>query len=278
MLADERAPENPTGDGLLHFEDVHKAFSSPDGTTVIALEGFTLSVAAGEFLTVVGPSGCGKSTLLNLVVGLDHPTRGAVTLKGRPSDESRSRIGYVTQEDNLFPWRTLQRNVELPLEIRSVPKEERTRISSALIKKVGLGGFENRYAHQLSGGMRQRGNIVRALSFDPEIILMDEPFGPLDAQTRIVLQQQLLDIWSQQRRTVLFITHDLQEAIALADRVVVMTARPGRIKSVHEVRLPRPRNLYHLHENPEFRKLLSVLWDQLAEEVEAAQKETLNEA
>ena len=119
---------------------------------------------------------------------------------------------------------------------------------------------------------------MRALSFDPEIILMDEPFGPLDAQTRIVLQQQLLEIWSQQRRTLLFITHDLQEAIALADRVVVMTARPGRIKSVHEVRLPRPRNLYHLHESPEFRELLSVLWDQLAEEVEVAQKEKLSEA
>lgn len=278
MPPDEQILASPIGEGLLRFEDVHKAFPSADGTSVIALQGFTLAVSAGEFVTVVGPSGCGKSTLLNLVVGLDHPTRGAVTLKGRPSDESRSRIGYVTQEDNLFPWRTLQRNVELPLEIRNVPKEERTRISVALIKKVGLGGFENRYAHQLSGGMRQRGNIVRALSFDPEIILMDEPFGPLDAQTRIVLQQQLLEIWSQQRRTVLFITHDLQEAIALADRVVVMTARPGRIKSVHGVRLPRPRNLYHLHESREFRELLSVLWDQLAEEVEVAQKEKLSEA
>lgn len=260
---------------LLHFDNVHKKFPSSDGTSVVALEGFTLSVGDGEFVTVVGPSGCGKSTLLNLVVGLDHPTQGAVTLKGRPSEDSRARIGYVTQEDNLFPWRTLEQNVELPLEIRNVPKAERRRVSGELLKNVGLGGFEHRYAHQLSGGMRQRGNIVRALSFDPEVILMDEPFGPLDAQTRIVLQQQLLEIWSQHRRTVLFITHDLQEAIALADRVVVMTARPGRIKSVHEVRLPRPRNLFHLHEHPEFRNLLTILWDQLAEEVRAAQKQAV---
>lgn len=256
--------------GHLVFDNVSKVFGGPDGAPVVALQDFSIDVSAGEFLTIVGPSGCGKSTLLNLLVGLDQPSGGTILLNGKPAWEHRLEIGYVTQEDNLYPWRTLRQNVEFPLEIRGVDAKARQRRSSELLSRVGLGGFENRYAHQLSGGMRQRGNIVRALSFGPRLILMDEPFGPLDAQTRIVLQQQLLDLWAEERKTVIFITHDLQEAIALGDRVVVMTARPGRIKAVHNVRIPRPRDLHHLHENVEFRSVLSELWDALAEEVASA--------
>lgn len=254
----------------LEFDRISKTFDGPDGAPVVALDEVTLDVGAGEFLTVVGPSGCGKSTLLNLLIGLDHPTGGAIRLDGSPAWEHRLEIGYVTQEDNLFPWRTLRQNVEFPLEIRGMDAPARTRRSDELLARVGLGEFKDRYAHQLSGGMRQRGNIVRALSFGPRVILMDEPFGPLDAQTRIVLQEQLLDLWAEERKTVIFITHDLQEAIALGDRVVVMTARPGRIKAIHDVNIPRPRDLHHLHENEVFRSLLSELWDALAEEVRSA--------
>lgn len=256
----------------LEFDRISKTFDGPDGAPVIALDDFSLDVSEGEFLTIVGPSGCGKSTLLNLLVGLDHPTEGAIRLDGSPAWEHRLEIGYVTQEDNLFPWRTLQQNVEFPLEIRGLDAKARKHRSDELLSRVGLGDFKDRYAHQLSGGMRQRGNIVRALSYGPRVILMDEPFGPLDAQTRIVLQEQLLDLWADERKTVIFITHDLQEAIALGDRVVVMTARPGRIKAVHEVNIPRPRELHHLHENEVFRTLLSDLWDALAEEVTSASR------
>jgi len=259
-----------TNSNSLTFKGVTKAFDAPDGSRVTALRDFSLEVGDAEFVTIVGPSGCGKSTLLNLLVGLDHLTSGSITLHGKPSWDSRMRIGYVTQEDNLYPWRTLRQNVEFPLELRGVGRRERRRITSHLLDRVGLKGFEDRYVHELSGGMRQRGNIVRALSFDPDILMMDEPFGPLDAQTRIVLQQQLLELWAQDRKTVIFVTHDLQEAIALGDRVIVMTARPGQIKAVHRVTIPRPRNLYHLHELDDFRNLLSLLWSQLAEEVEAA--------
>ncbi len=255
---------------FLVFDGVSKVFESPDGHQVVALDDFSLTVGDGEFVTIVGPSGCGKSTLLNLLVGLDMPSKGEIRLAGRPSWKDRLNIGYVTQEDNLYPWRTLAQNVEFPLEIRGVARDERRKRSHQLLDRVGLTGFEDRYTHQLSGGMRQRGNIVRALTFGPRLLVMDEPFGPLDAQTRVILQEQLLELWSQDRKTVIFITHDLQEAIALGDRVVVMTARPGRIKAVHEVSVPRPRDLHHLHEHAEFRSILSELWDALAEEVALA--------
>ena len=268
------APQDRTA--LLRFDGVSRTFAAPDGAAVEALRGIDLEIADGEFVTVVGPSGCGKSTLLNLVVGLDRPDGGRVTLHGRPAWEARRSVGYVTQEDNLFPWRTLLENVTFPLELRRMRRAEREALAADYLRRVGLAGFETRYAHQLSGGMRQRGNIVRALCFSPEVLLMDEPFGPLDAQTRITLQSLLLDLWQAEHKTVLFITHDLQEAIALGDRVVVMTARPGRIKAVHRVPIPRPRDLYHLHEDPAFRALLSRLWEELAEEVRAAgrQQET----
>lgn len=250
---------------ILEFRNVSKVFATNRGE-VRALTDISVSVRDGEFLTVVGPSGCGKSTLLNLLVGLEKPSSGSISLEGK-SEIDRMKIGYVMQNDNLYPWRTLQENVEFPLELRGVPKAERDRISRSYLERVQLGGFENRYPYELSGGMRQRGNIVRALSYSPRVIIMDEPFGPLDAQTRLLLQQQLLDIWAQEKKTVIFITHDLHEAIALGDRVLVLTARPGSVKAMHEVNIPRPRDLRHIHEHPEFRVLMTTLGDQLEEEI-----------
>lgn len=250
---------------ILQFRDVSKTFQTQRGT-VNAIGHITVDVRDGEFLTIVGPSGCGKSTLLNLLVGLEKPTGGSILLDGRPEID-RTKIGYVMQNDNLYPWRTLQQNVEFPLEIRGIPAPERNRIARDYLAKVQLSGFEDRYPYELSGGMRQRGNIVRALSYSPRVLIMDEPFGPLDAQTRLLLQQQLLDIWSQEKKTVIFITHDLHEAIALGDRVMVLTRRPGSVKDVHDIHLPRPRDIRHIHEHPEFRRLLSKLGDQLEEEI-----------
>jgi NitT/TauT family transport system ATP-binding protein len=250
---------------ILQFREVSKTFQTPRGA-VHAVRGITVDVRDGEFLTIVGPSGCGKSTLLNLLVGLERPSGGSILLEDR-QEIDRMKIGYVMQDDNLYPWRTLQQNVEFPLELRGVPAAERARVARDYLAKVQLAGFENRYPYELSGGMRQRGNIVRALSYSPRVLIMDEPFGPLDAQTRILLQQQLLDIWSHEKKTVIFITHDLHEAIALGDRVLVLTRRPGSVKAVHEVNLPRPRDIRHIHEHPEFRRLLSLLGDQLEEEI-----------
>ncbi|MBI4592795.1 MAG: ATP-binding cassette domain-containing protein, partial [Candidatus Rokubacteria bacterium] len=212
----------------------------------------------------------GKSTLLNVVSGLMPASEGAVVFKGRPLAGVNHQIGYVTQADNLYPWLTLRENVEFPLRVRRVGSAARRERAAALIERVGLGGFEEHYPYELSGGMRQRANIVRTLIYDPEVILMDEPFGPLDAQTRLILQSQLLELWGAARKTIVFITHDLSEAVALADRVVVMTARPGRIKSICPVPIRRPRDLFHLHDDEQFRITYDKLWEDLESEVLAA--------
>lgn len=260
-------PRTPpdAGTPVLEFRNVSKVFASARGA-VQALANISLDVRAGEFLTIVGPSGCGKSTLLNLLVGLEAPTSGQIFLEGRQSVDRR-KIGYVMQNDNLYPWRTLSENVEFPLELRGVAPGERRSIARDYLARMRLAEFADRYPHELSGGMRQRGNIARALSFSPSVIIMDEPFGPLDAQTRLLLQMQLLDLWAEEKRTVVFITHDLQEAVALGDRVLVLTARPGRVKTLHENRIARPRDLRHLHDDPQFRSLLTQVSDELAEEI-----------
>jgi NitT/TauT family transport system ATP-binding protein len=252
---------------LLSIEGVSKEFESR-GKRVLALDSVDLAVAEGEFVTIVGPSGCGKSTLLNLTVGLTRPSAGRILFRDRPVTGITSAIGYVTQRDNLLPWRTLLENVEIALELRSVSASERRRRAGALIERVGLQGFEDHYPHELSGGMRQRANIARTLLYDPTLVLMDEPFGPLDAQTRLLLQQQLLALWSSTGKTIVFITHDLVEAIALADRVVVMTSRPGRIKQVAPVPIPRPRRVDEIHGSPEFRATYERLWATLRPEVQ----------
>ena len=251
---------------LLSIDRVSKEYPVR-GKRIVALESIDLSVSAGEFVTIVGPSGCGKSTLLNLVVGLLRVTSGQITFRGEPVDGICTKIGYVTQKDNLLPWRTLAENVEIALEIRGIDKTARKVQAQELIDRVGLSGFEDHYPHELSGGMRQRANIIRTLIYDPELILMDEPFGPLDAQTRIVLQDQLLKLWYASKKTIIFITHDLIEAITLADRVVLMSSRPGRIKSIENVSIPRPREVFSIHESPDFRSAYERLWQQLRPEV-----------
>jgi NitT/TauT family transport system ATP-binding protein len=256
-------------DHILSFRGVSRDFFTR-GRTVQAVIDLSLDVAPGEFLTIVGPSGCGKSTLLNMISGLLPLSSGEMLYKGAPIQGVNPEIGYVTQADNLYPWRTLRENVEFPLEVRGMPRAERRRRAAELIERVGLGGFEDHYPYELSGGMRQRGNIIRTLSYDPEVILMDEPFGPLDAQTRLILQDQLLHLWDAARKTIVFITHDLGEAVAMADRVVVMTARPGRIKSICPVQIARPRDLFHIHDDEQFRRTYDRLWEDLESEVRKA--------
>jgi NitT/TauT family transport system ATP-binding protein len=251
---------------LLSVESVGKDYNVR-GRKVVALESIDLDVAEGEFVTIVGPSGCGKSTLLNLIVGLLRSSSGRITFRGAPIDGICTKIGYVTQKDNLLPWRPLIENVEIALEIRGVEAGARRRQAAEWIERVGLKGFEEHYPHELSGGMRQRANIIRTLIYDPELILMDEPFGPLDAQTRIVLQDQLLKIWWTTRKTILFITHDLIEAITLADRVVLMSSRPGKVKSIENIGIARPRDVFKIHEDPQFRSAYERLWQQLRPEV-----------
>ena len=251
---------------LLSIENVRKEYQVR-GKKVLALDSVDLTIAEGEFVTVVGPSGCGKSTLLNLIVGLMRSSMGRIVFRGAPIEGITTKIGYVTQKDNLLPWRTLIENVDIALELRAIEKSARRAQAQNLIDQVGLGGFEDHYPHELSGGMRQRANIIRTLIYDPELILMDEPFGPLDAQTRIVLQDQLLKLWYASKKTIVFITHDLIEAITLADRVVLMSARPGRIKSIEQIAIPRPRDVFKIHEDAQFRSAYERLWQQLRPEV-----------
>ena len=248
---------------MLSIEGVRKQFAG-QGKPVVALQAVDLNIERGEFVTLVGPSGCGKSSLLTMISGLTTPTAGRIRINGRLISGTDREVGFITQQDNLFPWRNLIDNVSLALELAGMGAASRHREASRWIKRVGLEGFEQSYPHQLSGGMRQRANIIRTLIYEPPVILMDEPFGPLDAQTRLSLQSLLLSIWESQRSTVLFVTHDLAEAIALADRVLLMSARPGRIVRDDRVEIPRPRDVIHMHDVPEFRRLYDILWHELA--------------
>jgi NitT/TauT family transport system ATP-binding protein len=235
------------------------------GAPVLALDDVSLEVAEQEFAVIVGPSGCGKSSLLRLVAGLVVPTRGRITLDGTPVTRPGKDRGMVFQSYTLFPWLTVRDNVEFGLRIGGVLAEKRKHISDHFISEVGLEGFENAYPKQLSGGMMQRVALARALANDPEILLMDEPFGALDSQTRSLMQELLLQIWEHSHKTVLFITHDIDEAILLGDRVHVMTARPGRIKEMVEIDLPRPRQV-DLLTSPEFiaikRRIMALIHDE----------------
>jgi len=266
VLSMDSKPEPDPAQVLLEFRNLSKSYETRGGA-VLAVSNLNLQVRDGEFLTIVGPSGCGKSTLLNMLAGLEKPSEGEILLRGRPVAEAQREIGYVMQNDNLYPWRTLIQNVMFPLEIRGMPARERKAIAEEYLARVQLDGFEDKYPYELSGGMRQRGNIVRALSFSPSLLIMDEPFGPLDAQTRLLLQMQLLELWREEKKTVIFITHDLPEAIALGDRVMVMSARPGRAKCVLDVDISRPRDIAHIHEESNYRDLLTRLGDELAEEI-----------
>jgi NitT/TauT family transport system ATP-binding protein len=251
---------------MLSLNNLTKRFFSRD-RVIEAIKDISIDIERGEFITMVGPSGCGKSTILNIVSGLMRPTQGAVEVEGVPVQGVTRDVGYVTQQHNLMPWRTLLDNVAFPLEIAGVPKSERYDHASKLLKMVGLTGFEKSYPHEPSGGMRQRGNIVRTLIYSPKVMLMDEPFGPLDAQTRVILQDQLLEIWSHTGVTVIFITHDLHEAIGLGDRVVLLSARPGTIVRIDKVPLARPRDIFRMHDSGEFRDLYDSIWAELESQV-----------
>jgi NitT/TauT family transport system ATP-binding protein len=223
--------------------DVDVTFRTPD-QVVQALTGVSFEVEEGEFVALLGPTGCGKSTLLRVVSDLTHPTSGSVEVRGQPAAEARrgNEFGFVFQEPALLPWRSAIDNVMLPLEVVKYPVDERRARCEALLERVGLAKFVNRYPHELSGGMKQRVAIVRALAWNPSILLMDEPFSALDELTKGELQDELLAIWSRERKTILFVTHNISEAVYLADRVVVMSAHPGRIVATIPVELPRDRN------------------------------------
>jgi len=248
---------------LLEARDVRKEYVSGRGAVTVALEAVTLSVPAGEFVSIVGPSGCGKTTLLNCVAGLETFDEGSLTLDGRPITGPGPDRAVVFQDASLLPWRTAFDNVGYGMAVqRRVPAAERERRTRSLIELVGLSGFERHYPRELSGGMRQRVNLARALATAPELLLMDEPFAALDAQTREQLQLELTRIWQADRVTVLFVTHDIEEAVFLSDRVVTMTGRPGTVRSVLDVPLPRPRDPA-VKRTPGFAALEEEIWHQL---------------
>jgi ABC-type nitrate/sulfonate/bicarbonate transport system ATPase subunit len=234
-----------------------------------ALRNVSLGVEPGEFISIVGASGCGKTTLLRIVDGLVMPSRGEVRVDGQAVTKPGPDRGFVFQQDALFPWRTVLDNVVFGLEVQGKSKREARERADGLIRLVGLAGFEQHFPHELSGGMRQRANLARALTIDPDILLMDEPFASLDAQTREIMQSELLRIWRSNRKTVLFVTHQIDEAVYLADRVVVMTSRPGQVKAVLEVDIPRPRDL-SVKRTPVFLELVDEIWKMIEEEVKAA--------
>lgn len=233
---------------------------------IAALQDFNLDIREGEFFTLLGPSGCGKSTFLNVLAGLARKTGGSISIDGQPASGINREQGVVFQGYALFPWRTVLENIEVGLEIRKTPRRERRETAEQFLHLVGLGGFGQRYPHELSGGMRQRVAIARSLAYSPSLLLMDEPFAALDAQTREILQSELLRIWEQHKTTIVFITHSLDEAIYLSDRIAVMTHRPGRIKSVLDIALPRPRPAEIRHA-PAFVQLREQAWDVLRDEV-----------
>ncbi len=249
LHGDDTTDEQPAA---IRLRDVTQIFQSRQGH-VFALEKISIAVRAKEFLCIIGPSGCGKSTILALTAGLLTPTAGEITIDGRSIARARRGhdIGMIFQDAVLLPWRTVWENVELPLEVLNIPKIERPDKIRSVIELVQLHGFETRFPHELSGGMRQRLGIARALSFDPQILLMDEPFGALDAITRDQMSIELLRIWQHRQKTVIFVTHSISEAAFLSDRVVVMTPRPGRIRAVIDNPLPRPRTLV-MRDSPEF--------------------------
>ncbi|MEV7520933.1 ABC transporter ATP-binding protein [Streptomyces sp. NPDC091371] len=251
------------------FEDVRKAFGD-----FTALDGIDLEIGSGEFLVVVGPSGCGKSTLLDLLGGLSRPTGGRILLDGEPVTGPGLDRGIVFQQYALLPWRTAQGNVEFGLEATGVPRRQRASRAREFLDLVGLTGFEDRHPHQLSGGMRQRVAIARALAYDPDVLLMDEPFAALDAQTRESLQDELRRIWQRTGKTVVFITHGIEEAVYLGQRVAVMTSRPGRVKEVVPVTFADSDRLVGeaLRSSPEFARYRHEIWNLLHDEVARAQQ------
>ena len=253
-------------ESILEVRNLSKKFATRTGReeTPWVIHGLSFSVAEGEFLTIVGPSGAGKTTLLNMIAQIDTANGGEVRFQSETSklDDPKSldpglscRIGYVTQEDNLLPWRTMLQNVLFPLDVQGRLNAETRGRAEMLIHAVGLAGFEGHYPHELSGGMRKRAALIRTLAYDPPVILMDEPFGALDAQTRTQLQDDLLRLWNLGRKTIVFVTHDIAEAIALGDRTLVLTRAPARVAGEHPITIPRPRDIRGIMSDPRFGEL-----------------------
>jgi NitT/TauT family transport system ATP-binding protein len=254
---------------LIQLQDVGKSFTTRGGGIVQAMGPINLEIGRQEFITLVGPSGCGKSTVLNLIAGLMEPTSGRVTYDGKSLSGPNQRVGYMTQKDTLLPWRTVADNIGLSLELRrrAVSKKERCDRIAQIIDLVGLKGFDKHYPAELSGGMRKRVALARMLIYEPETLLLDEPFGALDAQLKIVMHQELLRLVQAREMTTIFVTHDLSEAITLADRVTVFTSRPGRIRAIRQVPLARPRDVMRTHFSTDFATIYEDLWSELRDEV-----------
>jgi NitT/TauT family transport system ATP-binding protein len=258
---------NAPAPSAVALKNVARRFVTPSGDVLSALEDFDLTIAPGEFMAVVGPTGCGKSTTLGLIAGLARPQGGEVTLFDAPVTGVDRRVGFVFQQDAVFPWRDVLGNVMAGPLFRGVAKDKAEATARGWIIRVGLKGFEHHHPHQLSGGMRKRVALAQTFITNPQVLLMDEPFSALDVQTRELMQEELLQLWAQAKSAVLFVTHDLDEAILLADRVAVLTTRPARVKSVHTIDLPRPRDVATLRYDERFIAIARKISDDLREEV-----------
>jgi NitT/TauT family transport system ATP-binding protein len=267
----EAAPAEAT----IELRNVRRQFASPDGKPLVALRDFSMTVRRGEFVAIVGPTGCGKSTTLNLITGIAKPQAGEVRVMGKPVTGIDPRLGFVFQTDALFPWRNVLMNVAAGPLYRGVPKDVALDSARKWLKRVGLSAFENHYPHQLSGGMRKRTTLAQTFINNPEIMLMDEPFSALDVQTRVVMQDELLGLWEAAKASVVFVTHDLEEAIALADRVYVLTAGPATVKSVYDIDLPRPRVTSEIRYDPKFIEISKQIWNDLRDEVQISYQRQL---
>jgi NitT/TauT family transport system ATP-binding protein len=255
------------GEPSIELRRATRSFLTPTGAVLTAIRDVDLTVAAGEFSAIVGPTGCGKSTTLSLISGLSPPTAGEVYVLGKLVTGVDPRIGFVFQSDALFPWRNVLDNVAAGPIFRGTPREEALGRAAEWVRRVGLSRFERHHPHQLSGGMRKRVALAQTMINEPAILLMDEPFSALDVQTRVLMQDELLQLWSTAKASVVFVTHDLEEAIALADRVVVMTAGPATVKSSYPIDLPRPRVTSEIRFEPRFVELSRLIWNDLREEV-----------
>lgn len=247
---------------MIEIKNVSKTFKRGD-SEVEALRDFNLEISRREIIAIIGPSGCGKSTLLNMIAGLYAPSRGRVVYKNAPVTDVNTDVGYMTQKDNLLPWRNVRDNIAFPLELAGVGKAERTARADAVVKQVGLDGFETRFPHELSGGMRKRACLARMMLYGAETALLDEPFAALDAQLKLVMHELLLRLAAENEQTVVFVTHDLMEAVTLADRVIVCTRRPAMIALEQKIPLPRPRDVLNVRFTPEFKELYDGLWERL---------------
>ncbi len=263
-----RSTHQPGGrPGAIELRRVTKRFRTPDGSAYTALRDLSMTVAPGEFCAVVGPTGCGKSTTLSLVCGLERASEGEALVDGVPVTGIGRDVGFMFQTDAVFPWKPVLANVAAGPLFRGTPRREALREAREWVRRVGLAGFEGHYPHQLSGGMRKRVALAQTFINGPQILLMDEPFSALDVQTRALMEDELLDLWSAASASVVFVTHDLEEAISLADRVCVLTAGPATVKGIYTIDLPRPRKVAEVRFNPRFVELYQEIWEDLRSEV-----------